>query len=346
MLKHFIFDKLSDKKNRLKIALQVSKLGFSPIVMPQELECLVTTTGFVSLSTDRQDRCAQTSASTHFLAKKVSALGSSLQSAIWRGILHVSASAVVYSERFLPTDYPPPWARFGEGEAGFQASSPEAGVETRGSSAALSVQAKAGRAPVAWPTSSRQEADEWLRRFSLAASLPKLGPLPLEATLRKANCLSSICRQRIDLSLSLSLSLSLFLSLSLSSLSLSLSLSLSFSLSLSLSLSPSLSPALSPSFSLSLSLSLNLSIYPDLHLSLALSQTLSLSLSHTHFVPILCVSLSGTSVHLHGCAVTVFCSASLLMPLDTTQTLASTEEQRKKKRCLIIFAIYNVDRHN
>ena len=32
MLKHFIFDKLSDKKNRLKIALQVSKLGFSPTV--------------------------------------------------------------------------------------------------------------------------------------------------------------------------------------------------------------------------------------------------------------------------------------------------------------------------
>ena len=31
MLKHFIFDKLSDKKNRLKIALQVSKLGFSPL---------------------------------------------------------------------------------------------------------------------------------------------------------------------------------------------------------------------------------------------------------------------------------------------------------------------------
>ena len=30
----FIFDKLSDKKNRLKIALQVTKLGFSPIVMP------------------------------------------------------------------------------------------------------------------------------------------------------------------------------------------------------------------------------------------------------------------------------------------------------------------------
>ena len=32
--KKFIFDKLSDNKNRLKIALQVSKLGFSPIVMP------------------------------------------------------------------------------------------------------------------------------------------------------------------------------------------------------------------------------------------------------------------------------------------------------------------------
>ena len=27
------FDKLSDKKNRLRIDLQVSKLGFSPIVM-------------------------------------------------------------------------------------------------------------------------------------------------------------------------------------------------------------------------------------------------------------------------------------------------------------------------
>ena len=34
MSKHFIFDKFSDKENRLKIALQVSKLGFSPIVMP------------------------------------------------------------------------------------------------------------------------------------------------------------------------------------------------------------------------------------------------------------------------------------------------------------------------
>ena len=34
MPKHFIFDKLSDKKKRLKIALQVSKFGFSPIVMP------------------------------------------------------------------------------------------------------------------------------------------------------------------------------------------------------------------------------------------------------------------------------------------------------------------------
>ena len=34
MPKHFIFDKLLDKKNRSKIALQVSNLGFSPIVMP------------------------------------------------------------------------------------------------------------------------------------------------------------------------------------------------------------------------------------------------------------------------------------------------------------------------
>ena len=69
---------------------------------------------------------AQTSASTHFLAKKVSALGSSLPI----GDMNVSASAVVCSERFLPPDYPP-WTRFGEGEAGFQA--PEAEVEIRGS---------------------------------------------------------------------------------------------------------------------------------------------------------------------------------------------------------------------
>ena len=34
MSKHYIFDKLSDKENRLKVALQVTKLGFSPIVMP------------------------------------------------------------------------------------------------------------------------------------------------------------------------------------------------------------------------------------------------------------------------------------------------------------------------
>ena len=35
MPKPFIFDKLSNKKNRLKIALQVPKLGFRPIVMPE-----------------------------------------------------------------------------------------------------------------------------------------------------------------------------------------------------------------------------------------------------------------------------------------------------------------------
>ena len=40
MQKHFIFDKLSDKKNRLKIALQVSKLAFSPIVMPMKISAI------------------------------------------------------------------------------------------------------------------------------------------------------------------------------------------------------------------------------------------------------------------------------------------------------------------
>ena len=96
--------------------------------------------------------------------------------------------------------------------------------------------------------------------------------------------------------------------------------------------------------SVMISLSLSLSLSLDLHvsLSLALSQSLSLSLTpppptHTHFVSILCVSLSGTSVHLHGCAVTVFCSASLLIPLDTTQTLASTEEQPSEKETVSFY---------
>ena len=35
--KHFIFNNLSDIKNRLKIALQFSKSGFSPKVMPSEV---------------------------------------------------------------------------------------------------------------------------------------------------------------------------------------------------------------------------------------------------------------------------------------------------------------------
>ena len=36
MLKHFIFDKLSDTKNSLKIVVQVSKLRFSPIVKARD----------------------------------------------------------------------------------------------------------------------------------------------------------------------------------------------------------------------------------------------------------------------------------------------------------------------
>ena len=217
------------------------------------------------------------------------------RSVIWRGILHVSASAVVCSDRFLPTDYQP-WTRFGEAEAGFQASSPEAEVETRDSSAGLYVQAKADRAHVTYQR--WQVADEWLRRLSLAASRPKLEPLPLEATLRKANSLSSICRQRNDLSPSLSLTL--FLSLSLS-LFLSLSLSLSLFLSLFLSLS----------FSLSLSLFLSLLIDLDLHLFLALSPSLSLSLTQTH---ILCLYFAFHS-QAHQCICMVAqspCSVLLL----------------------------------
>ena len=51
MSKHFIFDKLSDKENRLKIALQVSKLGFShsdALILEREV-CLVLFQGDVSL---------------------------------------------------------------------------------------------------------------------------------------------------------------------------------------------------------------------------------------------------------------------------------------------------------
>ena len=64
----------------------------------------------------------------------------------------------------------------------------------------------------------------------------------------------------------------------------------------------------------------SLSIY--LSRSPSLLCPLPVSFSLTHFVPILCVSLSGTPVHLHGRAVTVCCCASLLMPLGTTHTLA------------------------
>ena len=74
----------------------------------------VTTTD-VFLCARTGNRSTNLSFTTHFLAKKVSALGSSLPIGdMPRGILHVSSSAVVCSERFLPTDYPP-WTRFGEG---------------------------------------------------------------------------------------------------------------------------------------------------------------------------------------------------------------------------------------
>ena len=93
---------------------------------------------------------AQISASTHFLAKKVSALGSSLPI----GDMKVNTSR--FSQRcclqraLLAYRLPAlDKVQVGEGDSSFQASSPEAEVETRGSSAGLSVQAKAGRAPVA-----------------------------------------------------------------------------------------------------------------------------------------------------------------------------------------------------
>ena len=93
---------------------------------------------------------AQTSVSTHFLAKEVSALGSSLPIGDMPGGEYFTfqpALLFAASASCLPTTSS--WTRFGEAEAGFQASSPEAEVETSGSSAGLSVQAKDGRAPVA-----------------------------------------------------------------------------------------------------------------------------------------------------------------------------------------------------
>ena len=79
---------------------------------------------------------------------------------------------------------------------------------------------------------------------------------------------------------------------------------------------------------LSLASSQSLSLSPCLPLSVSLFVYLSLSLSLTHLVPILCVSPSGTSVHLHGSAVTMFSAASFLMP-DTTQTLASKSKEKR-----------------
>ena len=91
---------------------------------------------------------AHTSSSTHFLAKKVSALGSSLPIGDMKGNTSRFGQRCCLQRALLAYRLPA-WTRFGEGEAGFQASSPEAEVETRGSSAGLSEQAKAGRAPVA-----------------------------------------------------------------------------------------------------------------------------------------------------------------------------------------------------
>ena len=105
---------------------------------------------------------AQTSASTHFLAKKVSALGSSLPIAdIYEGEYFTFQPALLFaaSASRLPTTRPgSTTTRFGDGEAGFQASSPEAEVETRGSSAGLSVKRKPVVRPS--PDQRRKEADE------------------------------------------------------------------------------------------------------------------------------------------------------------------------------------------
>ena len=76
---------------------------------------------------------AQTSASTHFLAKKVSALDRSLPIGDMKGNTS-RFSQHCCLQRALLAYRLPAWTRFGEGEAGFQASSPEAEVETRGSS--------------------------------------------------------------------------------------------------------------------------------------------------------------------------------------------------------------------
>ena len=227
---------------------------------------------------------------------------------------------------------------------GSQASSPEAEVETRGSSAGLSVTSESRLCARRLTNVDKKLMSDsvvclWLL---IVQSLDRCHWRLLSG--RQILLARSAVSVMISLSLYLSLTPSLFLSLSLS-LSPSLFLSLSFSLSFSPSLFLSLPLSLSPPLSLSIYLSRSPSLPRPLPVSLSFS--LSLSLTHTHsFVPILCVLLSGTSVHLHGCAVTVFCSASFLMPLDTTQTLASTEEQRKKKRCVIIFAFYSVDRHN
>ena len=75
---------------------------------------------------------AQTSASTHFLAKKVSALGSSLPIGDMKGNTSRFSQRCCL-QRALLANRLPALDKVGEGEAIFQASSPEAEVVIRGS---------------------------------------------------------------------------------------------------------------------------------------------------------------------------------------------------------------------
>ena len=175
----------------------------------QELECLVTTTD-VFLCAPTGNTGAQTLASTHFHAKKVFALGSSLPIGEMKesqNTAHFSQHCMLFaaSASCLPTTRP--------------------GQRLEWESQLANVLARSrgldqGQFRRSFRTSQSRSCDRRLANvdkklmsdsvvFLLAASLPKLGPLPLEASLRKANSLGSIYHQRNDLSPSPSLSPSL-----------------------------------------------------------------------------------------------------------------------------------------
>ena len=136
----------------------------------------------VPLCTNRRDRC--TNLSFHSFPHEES-LGSRWLFAIRRDEgehFKVSASAVVCSEHFLRSDYPP-WTDLGEEEPERKRPREKRRLRPGVVPSVFPFKQKPVVRPS--PNQRRRVADERLRRWSLAGSLPKFGPLTLEATYRK-----------------------------------------------------------------------------------------------------------------------------------------------------------------